>query len=94
MYVHHARLPSGSKLIVVLPFILVRALQLAEEKAEYEAAVAAGPAVPPGTEPALDCHVRLVHGDEVIADSAESGLAGAVTKFKAWVRSKYYAGSA
>ena len=62
-----------------------------EERKEYEAAVAAGPAIPPGKEPELGMRVRLVHGDEVIADTAADGaLAAACAKFKSWVRQQYF----
>ncbi|GFR51274.1 hypothetical protein Agub_g13582 [Astrephomene gubernaculifera] len=59
---------------------------LREEEEAYKAAVAAGPAIPPGQPFDLGMRVRLVHGDEVIADSAEEGgLAGACERFKSWV---------
>lgn len=63
-------------------------VMLAEEKAEYDAAVASGPALPPGTEPDLGMRIVLAHGDEVIADSgtAPGGFTPAVNKFKAWVK--------
>lgn len=38
--------------------------RLEEEKREYEAAVAAGPAIPSGQEADLDMRILLVHGDE------------------------------
>ena len=61
--------------------------QVRSERREYEQAVAAGPAIPPGQEPDLGMRVRLVHGDEVIADTAtDGGLAAACAKFKAFVR--------
>lgn len=63
---------------------------LEEERAAYEEAVAAGPAIPAGQEPNLGMRVRLVHGDEVIADSAEGGLAEAVKAFNAWVRARFF----
>lgn len=37
-----------------------------------------GPAIPTGSEPDLGMRIRLVHGDELIADSQDGGLAGAV----------------
>ncbi len=67
-----------------------RCAQLESEKAEYEAGVKAGPALPPGTEPDLGMRVRLVHGDEVISDSAQGGLAAAHTQFKKWVRKNFF----
>ena len=37
--------------------------------------------------------VLLVHGDEVIADSAQpGGLSGAVKTFKEWVRTTFFSG--
>eukprot|EP00197_Chlamydomonas_leiostraca_P012787 CAMPEP_0202859018 /NCGR_PEP_ID=MMETSP1391-20130828/1317_1 /ASSEMBLY_ACC=CAM_ASM_000867 /TAXON_ID=1034604 /ORGANISM="Chlamydomonas leiostraca, Strain SAG 11-49" /LENGTH=626 /DNA_ID=CAMNT_0049538015 /DNA_START=77 /DNA_END=1957 /DNA_ORIENTATION=- len=63
---------------------------LAEEKTAYEEAVKAGPAIPPGQEPELGMRVVLVHGDEVIADSDNGGLAAAVKTFKGWVRKQFF----
>ncbi|KAF5828250.1 oligoendopeptidase [Dunaliella salina] len=63
---------------------------LEEERADYEVAVNTGPAIPPGSEPDLGMRVRLVHGDELISDSNDGGLANAVQKFKAWVRARYF----
>lgn len=37
--------------------------KLEEERRDYEAAVAAGPAVPPGAEPDLDMRILLAHGE-------------------------------
>jgi hypothetical protein len=38
--------------------------------------------------------VRLVDGDELIADSdADGGFQGACAKFKDWVRAKYFGSS-
>ncbi|GLC57208.1 hypothetical protein PLESTB_001198900 [Pleodorina starrii] len=68
-------------------------LALQEEEADYVAAAASGPAVSPGQPFDLGMRVRLVHGDELIADSREDGgLAGACDKFKAWVDKTYYEG--
>ncbi|KAG1670769.1 hypothetical protein FOA52_013996 [Chlamydomonas sp. UWO 241] len=58
---------------------------LESEKADYAAAIKAGPAIPPGTEPDLGMRVILAHGDEVIGDSSDAGLTAACAKFKAWV---------
>lgn len=59
---------------------------LAEEKVDYEAGVAAGPRVAPGAPVDLGMRVQLVHGDELIADSAtDGGFVGADAKFKAWL---------
>ena len=58
---------------------------VAAERADYDAAVAAGPAIPPGGDADLDMRVLLVHGDETVADSADGGLAAAEARFKRWV---------
>jgi len=43
-----------------------------------------------GQEPQLGMRVQLVHGDEVISDSAEAGgLAEACRQFKSWVQKTY-----
>ena len=56
------------------------------EKAAYIQAVQAGPTYAPGSEVDLDMRVLLVHGDEVIADSADSaGLSGACGVYKKWL---------
>ena len=68
--------------------------KVAEERREYEAAVAAGPALKPGEEPDLDMRVLLVHGDETVADSGEGGLAAALAKYKAWLEQKWPAATA
>lgn len=68
--------------------------KVAEERREYEAAVAAGPALAPGAEPDLDMRVLLVHGDETVADSGEGGLAAALAKYKAWLAQKWPAAAA
>lgn len=67
--------------------------QLAEEKKDYDEAVAKGPAIPVGGSADLGMRVVLVHGDEVIGDSeADGGLAAACDKFKKWVYKEYYGG--
>ena len=59
---------------------------VAEETAAYEAGVAAGPRIPPGAPVDLGMRVQLVHGDELIADSAtDGGFVGADAKFRAWL---------
>lgn len=68
---------------------------IASEKADYDAAVAAGPLLSPGSGADLDMRVVLAHGAEVIADSGPpgggaQGLAAATRAFKAWVREKYF----
>ncbi|PNH06082.1 hypothetical protein TSOC_007613 [Tetrabaena socialis] len=69
--------------------------KLREEEADYREAVAAGPAIRPGQDAELGMTVRLVHGDEVIADSGvDGGLAAACAKFKAWVDATFLAGAA
>ena len=51
-----------------------------------EAAIAAGPALPPGADAELDARVIISHGDETIADSAvDGGLSGVEAKFCAWL---------
>ena len=61
---------------------------IAEEKADYEAAVAA-PACDDPVE--LDMQMRLVHGDETIADSNLGGFDQACETFQKWVNAKYAA---
>mmetsp|Transcript_43714 Transcript_43714/g.139326 ORF Transcript_43714/g.139326 Transcript_43714/m.139326 type:complete len:349 (+) Transcript_43714:1235-2281(+) len=63
---------------------------IAEEKAAYEAAVAAGPAHKVGEEVDLGMRVVLVHGDEVISDSQDGGFSAACDAFKGWVRRTYF----
>jgi hypothetical protein len=58
---------------------------VAEEKEAYDRAVAAGPKYPKGSSVNLDMRVLLVHGDEVIADSAEGGLNAACGVYKQWL---------
>ncbi len=69
---------------------------LEHERIEYEAALLAGPALQPGADvSALHMRVRLVHGDELLADSdSDGGFAAAAAKFKLWVRTRYFAGVA
>jgi hypothetical protein len=69
---------------------------VAQEKKDYDAAIAAGGAKfktgDAAVEEALKMRVRLVHGAEVISDSAvDGGLGGACGKFAAWVRETYFA---
>ncbi|KIY98176.1 oligoendopeptidase F [Monoraphidium neglectum] len=64
---------------------------LAAERREYDAAVKEGPKIPPGGDFDIGMVVRLVHGDEVIADSrTDGGFGGACAKFKGWVRAHYF----
>lgn len=56
-----------------------------KEKEAYEHAVAAGPKYRPGTAVNLDMRILLVHGDEVIADSALNGLPAALEIYKKWI---------
>lgn len=70
---------------------------VAQEKMDYDAAIAGGGARfksgDPAVEAALRMRVRLVHGPQVIADSAvDGGLGGACAKFAAWVRETYFEG--
>jgi len=55
------------------------------EHIAYDEAVAKGPKYSPGTSVDLDMRVILVHGDEVVADSNDAGLAAACVKYKQWV---------
>jgi hypothetical protein len=71
---------------------------VASEKKEYAAAVAAGPALPPGGGADIGMRCVLVHGAEVIADSGAPGgadaaarFAAANARFKAWVRAQFFA---
>lgn len=68
--------------------------KLEEERRDYAAAVAPGPAVPPGAEPDLGMRVLLVHGDEMVADSSQGGLAKACDEYRAWIRQKWPATAA
>jgi Zn-dependent oligopeptidase len=68
-----------------------------EERKEYEAALAAGPALPPGGGADLRMRVVLVHGAETIADSGPPGgddaaqrFAAANGTFKRWVRATFF----
>ncbi len=46
----------------------------------------------PDEEVDLGMRIRLVHGDDVIADSAtDGGVVKACNKFKEWVRRHYFA---
>lgn len=59
---------------------------IASEKKDYDAAVAA----PERDDPVeLNMQMRLVHGDETIADSNDGGFDAACEKFKSWVNAKY-----
>jgi len=60
-----------------------------EERRDYDAALAAGPSIPPGQEAELDMRVLLVHGDEQVADSQEAGLAAACEQYKQWLRKAF-----
>lgn len=61
--------------------------KVAAEKAVYDAALRAGPRFAPGEEVQLNMRVRLVDGDEVIADTEQEGgsLAAVCAKFKVWL---------
>ncbi|KAI9364898.1 oligoendopeptidase [Zopfochytrium polystomum] len=61
--------------------------KVAREKKEYEEGAAAGPKFKDGDKVDLDMRVRLVHGDDVIADSEElgGGLIEACDVFKTWM---------
>lgn len=59
---------------------------LKTESEAYELAVKTGPTYAPGSDVDLDMRVLLVHGDEVIADSAgEGGLSRACGVYKQWL---------
>ena len=64
---------------------------IAEERAEYEAAVAAGPATANADSVDLGMRALFVHGDDTIADSAEetNGYLGACATFKKWVNERW-----
>ena len=64
---------------------------IAEEKAEYEKAVAAGPATARDSSVDLGMRALFVHGDDTIADSAAeaNGYLGACATFKRWVNDKW-----
>ncbi len=49
-------------------------------------APAPAPAAPPPQEPDLGMRILLVHGDEVVADSSEGGLAHACNTYRDWIR--------
>lgn len=66
-------------------------VKLAEEKNAYDAAIAAGPALPPGADAgaALDVRVIIAHGDETVADTETDGwLGGVEAKFGAWLEAR------
>ncbi|KAJ3288312.1 hypothetical protein HDU79_004958 [Rhizoclosmatium sp. JEL0117] len=60
---------------------------VAEEKKEYEEAIAKGPKYGAKDSVDLDMRVILVHGDEVISDSSalKGGLTEACEKFEQWI---------
>jgi hypothetical protein len=64
---------------------------IAEEKAEYEKAVAAGSATANDSSVDLGMRALFVHGDDTIADSASetNGYLGACATFKRWVNDKW-----
>ena len=64
---------------------------ITEEKAEYEKAVAAGPATARDASVDLGMRALFVHGDDTIADSAAeaNGYLGACATFKRWVNDKW-----
>lgn len=55
------------------------------EKIAYDEAVAQGPKFPSGASVDLQMRVLLVHGDAVIADSDNGGLASACAVYKQWI---------
>ncbi|KAK9816558.1 hypothetical protein WJX72_001939 [[Myrmecia] bisecta] len=63
--------------------------KVTKERAAYEEAVAAGPAIPAGAECDLGMRIVLIHGDETIADSKD-GYTAACQTFKNWVHKEYF----
>jgi len=61
---------------------------LADEKKDYDAAVAVGPKFLPGSTVDLDMRILLVDGDDVISDSSTAGLAAACTAYAQWLDAK------
>lgn len=60
---------------------------LARERQEYASAVMNGPKFSPGEAIDLEMRIKLVHGDAVVADTAEAGsLAGACDQYKRWLK--------
>lgn len=59
---------------------------LSSERVAYESALKAGPKFAAGTEVDLDMRVMLVHGDDVVADSATAGLYKACEVYKEWLK--------
>lgn len=55
------------------------------ERQQYDSAVAAGPTYPAGHDVDLAMRVLLVHGDDIIADSNNGGLAAACEVYRKWV---------
>jgi hypothetical protein len=66
--------------------------QLEREKQAYEEALRAGPKLAPGQAAQLNMRIRLVNGDEVIADTEEEGgsLPVVCAKFKAWLDNRVW----
>jgi hypothetical protein len=61
---------------------------VSREKEAYEQGIEAGPKYAAGQEVDLDMRVLLVHGDDVVADSAAGGgrgLRGACEVYKQWL---------
>jgi hypothetical protein len=61
------------------------------DRAQAARATAATRTYPSGVPAALDAHIRVVHGAEVIADSS-GGEDAMCDRFEAWVRERYPAG--
>ena len=55
------------------------------ERRAYGAALAKGPQFPRGSDVDIKMRIKLVHGDNVIADSATSGLYSACETYRKWV---------
>jgi hypothetical protein len=58
---------------------------VSSESVAYTSAVESGPTYAAGSEVDLDMRVMLVHGDEVISDSASGGLHRACEVYKQWL---------
>ena len=63
---------------------------LASEKKEYEAALLECPAGESATEVDLDMRIKIVDGDETIADTAEDGgFTATCTKFEEYIHRRF-----
>jgi oligoendopeptidase F len=74
---------TGDAWIAKLQFDLEERIQ--KEKQAYKEAFTLGPKYKAGESVDLKMRVKFVHGDEIIADSADSGLSEACSVYKTWV---------